>query len=108
MQAVRVMSEVRVTPDRGLGLFSIHDYAIGDLVRECKNYLSLRHVNHSCDPNCGFQDEDKKQVYLRAIKPIAPGGEITLDYNTITFSHSTPSFECKCGSSNCRKRYENL
>ncbi len=53
--------------------------------------------NHSCEPNVGFVDSIK----LVAIKNINKGEELAFDYafSEIEFE----SFECNCGSKNCRK-----
>lgn len=54
-------------------------------------------VNHSCNPNLGF----KGDIIIIAIKDIKKGEEFTMDYGLY---HSTmDSFECNCGSENCRK-----
>ena len=36
-------------------------------------------INHSCDPNCET-DEKNGRVWIKAIKNISPGAEITYDY----------------------------
>jgi hypothetical protein len=58
-----------------------------------------RHLNHSCDPN-SYQDFDGNSSFLVARRPIAPGEEITVDYN-INITHGT-AWPCKCGASRCR------
>ena len=60
--------------------------------------------NHSCNPNSGF----KGQMFLVAMRDIKKDEEITFDY-AMAVSKSIGSdivfeMECKCGSSNCRKR----
>ena len=40
------------------------------------------YVNHNCDPNCAVYF-DEEHVFLRAIKDICPGEQISLDYGTI-------------------------
>ncbi len=53
--------------------------------------------NHSCEPNCGF----KNSIELVAIRDIKAGEELVFDY---AFCESLmESFECSCGSKNCRK-----
>lgn len=53
--------------------------------------------NHSCEPNVGCLDSI---IYI-AIKDINPGEELTAD---MAFTESLfEPFECKCGSSNCRR-----
>lgn len=55
------------------------------------------YINHSCDPNCGI----KGKLVVVAMRDIEPGEEITLDYAMM--ESSDYSFNCNCGSSNCRK-----
>src|SRR5579871_553999 len=38
-----------------------------------------RFINHSCDPNCEAEIDDG-HIYIRAIKAIQPGAELTYDY----------------------------
>lgn len=56
-------------------------------------------INHCCQPNCGLSG----QIALVALRPIAPGEEITFDYGT-TDSSDFLSFPVACGKSPCRKR----
>ncbi len=56
-------------------------------------------VNHSCDPNAGMRG----QITLVAMRPIAPGEEITFDY-AMADSSSFDEFDCACGSPRCRGR----
>jgi hypothetical protein len=64
-----------------------------------------RFFNHSCDPNCESTVE-KKRVYIEAIRDIAPGTELTYDYQ-IYREEGDPEnidevFKCRCGFPNCR------
>ncbi|MFZ2897940.1 MAG: SET domain-containing protein-lysine N-methyltransferase [Saprospiraceae bacterium] len=52
--------------------------------------------NHSCEPNTGF-----KGLNVVALRDIAPGEELTLDYATFYDENMEP-FECHCGSPHCR------
>ena len=54
-------------------------------------------VNHSCNPNAGI----KEDVFLIAIKDIAPNEEITWDYSTSVDTGWT--MPCHCEEKNCRK-----
>lgn len=59
-------------------------------------------VNHSCDPNAGFQG----QIVLVAMRPIPAGEEITFDYAMCLHpAPGAPRYEmqCRCGKPNCRK-----
>lgn len=53
-------------------------------------------INHSCDPNCGIHGSEA----IVAMRPIAPGEEITFDY-AMTES-GTYKLRCRCGSPWCR------
>ncbi|MCM8795364.1 MAG: SET domain-containing protein-lysine N-methyltransferase [Candidatus Omnitrophica bacterium] len=55
--------------------------------------------NHSCSPNTGI----KGQVMMVAMRNINAGEEITYDY-AMTDAGFPYSFECKCGSPECRGR----
>jgi len=53
-------------------------------------------LNHSCAPNVGIQG----QIVFVAMRDIAAGEELTLDYATI--DHDSDSMRCKCGAPGCR------
>jgi hypothetical protein len=55
------------------------------------------YVNHSCDPNLGF-DSQRNFVVL---EPVRKGEELTIDY---AFGERDPQFRmvCKCGTPDCR------
>jgi SET domain-containing protein len=55
-------------------------------------------VNHSCDANVGIAGN----IVLMAMRDVAPGDELTLDYCLFDGSPTTP-MECRCGSAACRK-----
>jgi uncharacterized protein len=40
-----------------------------------------RYVNHSCRPNC-YSDIVDDRIWIRALRNIRPGEELTYDYNT--------------------------
>jgi hypothetical protein len=54
-------------------------------------------INHSCDPNCGMAG----QISLVAMRDIAAGEEICFDY-AMSSSCQMDTFDCACGSANCR------
>lgn len=56
-----------------------------------------RYINHSCEPNLGFQDERS----LCSICPIARGAELTFDYST-SMAENSWTMECHCGTTRCR------
>lgn len=57
-------------------------------------------INHSCAPNVGFSGA----IALVALRDIAPGEEITLDYATCVASNDDAFvMECACGAPRCRR-----
>jgi uncharacterized protein len=60
-------------------------------------------VNHSCNPNCGFND----QLQLVTIKNIFPAEELFWDYSTSMFEQSWV-MKCSCGSSLCRNEVKDF
>ncbi len=71
------------------------EYYIGALLPEEEENIKL-YNNHSCNPNCGMSGD----VTFVAIRDIEPGEELTIDYAFI--DNEDYSFECHCGSGNCR------
>jgi SET domain-containing protein len=64
-----------------------------------------RFINHSCAPNCEAIDE-KKRIYIEAIRDIAPGEELTYDYayerDGTEDEAGEKLYVCKCGAPTCR------
>jgi SET domain-containing protein len=54
-------------------------------------------LNHSCEPNVGIQG----QIVFVAMRDIAAGEELTLDYATI--DHDCEPMPCRCGAGSCRR-----
>jgi SET domain-containing protein len=50
-----------------------------------------RFINHSCRPNCRFEVVDKT-IWIRALRPIRRGEELTYDYSTI----GERTIPCRC------------
>ena len=65
-----------------------------------------RFINHSCDPNCEAELSDGG-IWIRAIRNIQPGVELTYDYSLEIEEHASRSrrsrYECRCGASKCRR-----
>src|SRR3954462_689883 len=58
-----------------------------------------RYANHSCRPNAESDVYPRlKKVYIRAIKKIRPGDEITYDYGTDYFKEYLKPIGCLCAS----------
>ena len=64
-----------------------------------------RFVNHGCDPNCESVIEERR-VFIEAIRDIAPGEELTYDYQIQREPGDPPNvdtiFACRCGAAACR------
>ena len=72
-------------------------YILGAQIESERDIVKLI-INHSCNPNCGL-------IGLNAgvaMRDIEPGEEITFDYAML--DNEEYSFECHCGSQNCRKK----
>jgi D-alanine-D-alanine ligase-like ATP-grasp enzyme len=52
--------------------------------------------NHSCEPNTAYHG-----LNVVALRDIAPGEELTLDYAEL-LNESAEPFDCQCGTSSCR------
>jgi uncharacterized protein len=57
---------------------------------------SMLYTNHSCDPNLAIQG----QIVLVAMRDIAPGEELTIDWATT--DDGDHEMQCRCGSALCR------
>jgi SET domain-containing protein len=64
-----------------------------------------RFINHSCDPNSEAYEEDGR-LFVRALKDIPQGEEITYDYRLQREGKPKKSwrklYACHCGAKNCR------
>lgn len=77
--------------------FPINDeYFLGAKTKEEEEAIKL-YENHSCNPNCGIRGE----ITFVAMRDIKKDEELTVDYAFI--DNEDYSFECTCGSPNCRK-----
>jgi hypothetical protein len=57
---------------------------------------TMMFLNHSCEPNVGVQG----QIVFVALRDIAAGEELALDYATI--DHDCDPMPCRCGTASCR------
>ena len=72
-------------------LFQICDGAVA--IDAAVGGNDARFINHSCTPNCySWVDTKQKRVWIRAAKAIAPGDELTYDYNT----EGDKTIPCRC------------
>jgi SET domain-containing protein len=57
----------------------------------------MRFTNHSCQPNARLQIRDGR-VEFYALRAIAPGEEITVNYGE---THHEGKLACRCGAPGC-------
>lgn len=74
-------------------------FSCGDTGMVIDGFGAAMFINHSCDPNCETE-EDEGRIFVRAIKHIAAGEELTYEYNL----HDSDDDEqlCYCGAKQCR------
>jgi SET domain-containing protein len=58
-----------------------------------------RLANFSCDPNCESENDGGRHIWIKALRDVRAGEEITYDYN---FPLVEPPPRCRCGAANCR------
>jgi hypothetical protein len=56
------------------------------------------YLNHACAPNCEWDFRDDR-IFIRALRDIAPGEELTIDY---AYEPEPPLEACACGAAQCR------
>ena len=56
-------------------------------------------INHSCAPNCETV-EHRGKIWIKAIRDIAPGEELTYEYNL--YDSDEDNCDCYCGAKPCR------
>ncbi|MGO9319046.1 MAG: SET domain-containing protein [Terracidiphilus sp.] len=74
-------------------------FGLGDGSVVIDGKCTAMYINHSCDPNCESV-EIGGRVWIKAIRNIAPGEEITYDY--CLYDGDADEAHCNCGSANCR------
>ena len=60
---------------------------------------SAMFINHCCDPNCETEEVDGR-VFVQALRDIAPGEELTYEYNL--WDSEDEDQDCYCGVPACR------
>ena len=64
-----------------------------------------RYANHSCRPNAESDVRPRlRKVFIRAIKAIRAGDEITYDYGTDYFKAYLKPIGCKCASCEVKRK----
>lgn len=116
--------ELKVSGEKGEGIFATQPFKAGDLVMEgrIEKVLEENHshasqiglhtyvfhagyiskVNHCCDPNCGVKVNETGAHDFVARKDIEVGEEITFDYAMRNYGIDHFPEQCMCGSPICR------
>jgi SET domain-containing protein len=74
-------------------------FGLGKGERVIDGHCMAMFINHSCDPNCET-DEKRGRIFIHAIRNIAPGEELTYDYNL--YDGEDEDCACNCGAATCR------
>lgn len=65
---------------------------------DCSKGNALRHLNHSCAPNC-YLRIFRRRVEVYALRDIAAGEELVADYGQTPHRNG---MRCTCGAAKCR------
>jgi SET domain-containing protein len=74
-------------------------FGLGDGSVVIDGHSAAMFINHSCDANCETSEE-KGRVWIKAIRRIAAGEEITYDY--CLYDGGEDEALCNCGATKCR------
>jgi uncharacterized protein len=74
-------------------------FGLGDGSMVIDGHSMAMFINHSCRPNCETEEIDG-HVWIRAIRNIAAGEEITYDY--CLYDGGEDEALCNCGAEKCR------
>jgi uncharacterized protein len=86
----------RLEPTLGPAEIQLSDDLVIAPVRPDHRDGAMLFTNHSCDPNLALQG----QIVLVAMRDVAPGEELTIDWATTDDGDYT--LACRCGSPRCR------
>lgn len=82
-------------------------FGLGDGSVVIDGHSMAMFINHSCTPNCETE-EIGGRVWIKAIRNIAPGEEITYDYCLYDGGENEHA-ACNCGARKCRgTMYSNM
>jgi SET domain-containing protein len=76
-------------------------FGLGDGSFVIDGHGTAMFINHSCDPNCET-GEVRGRVWVKAIRNISAGEELTYDYYLYDGDDDDPA-HCNCGAEGCRK-----
>lgn len=79
-------------------LFTVDDLEVIDATPDPN---PVKYINHSCDPNCE-SEQDGRRIFIRALRDIEPGEELTYDYCLEVDEAEEDPCTCRCGAPACR------
>lgn len=74
-------------------------FGLGDGEVVIDGHSTAMFINHSCAPNCETS-EIRGRIWIKAIKDIQAGAEITYDY--CLYDGNGEDLSCNCGATTCR------
>jgi SET domain-containing protein len=74
-------------------------FGLGDGTVVIDGHCTAMFINHSCDANCETSEE-RGHVWVKALRKIEPGEEITYDY--CLYDGGEDEAFCNCGAKKCR------
>ncbi len=75
-------------------------FGLGDGSKVIDGHGVAMFINHSCEPNCET-GEVRGHVWIKALRDIKAGEELTYDYNL--YDGDEDEALCNCGAPGCRK-----
>ena len=82
------------------GVSRTYLYGLDDGKTVIDGHGMAMYINHSCDPNCETE-EFRGRVWVMSLRRIAPGEELTYDYNL--YDGEEDDARCYCGAATCRQ-----
>lgn len=89
----------RIADKRYEGRDITYLFSLGERGEVIDGFGTAMFLNHSCSPNCETEEEGGR-IYIRSLRSIAPGEELTYEYNL----HDSEDDDCACycGAAQCR------
>lgn len=79
----------------------------GEIIDGGQGGNDARWINHSCEPNCEAQEDDRgERVFIVALRDIPAGQELFYDYGLVIDDEITDElkeqYRCLCNTPSCR------
>ena len=102
----RYTANEAATRDWDQALTYVFGVSDGSLIDGAEGGNATRHINHSCAPNCVAYEvpgaDDLLRIEIEALKAIAAGAELVLDYSLNVEQALSKDYPCHCGAPLCR------